>query len=212
MAATTVHPPSAPAPVGDGRRARRERNRDAVVDALLELFRDGNLAPSSDEIAERAGLSPRSLFRYFDDVDDLCRTAISRQHERVGSVIALTVRPDMSLSDCVTAVVEQRVQLFDAMGAVGQVLRIRAPFQPLVAAELSRARRLLRGQLEQAFAAELAALSTASATAVLAAADALCSFESYRLMRDDQGLSRAATTRVLVEALHRLLTSAGGSA
>ena len=38
---------------GDGRRARRDRNRDAVVDALLELYHEGRLDPSSDEIATR---------------------------------------------------------------------------------------------------------------------------------------------------------------
>ena len=47
----------------DGRRVRRDRNRDAVVDALLTLYGEGNLEPGSAEIAERAGLSPRSLFR-----------------------------------------------------------------------------------------------------------------------------------------------------
>jgi AcrR family transcriptional regulator len=212
MTATAVHPSTGPTPIEDGRRARRERNRDAVVDALLELFRDGNLAPSSDEIAGRAGVSPRSLFRYFDDVDDLCRTSISRQHARVSRAIELSVEPDAPLPERITAVVEQRVRLFEAMGAVGQVLRIRAPFQPLVAAELSGARRLLRRQLTRTFATELAALSPAGATAVLAAVDALCSFESYRLMRDDQGLSRATTEAVLVGALTRLLALDGGGA
>ena len=42
----------------DGRQLRRERNREAVVEALLDLYRDGNLQPSSEEIAARSGLSP----------------------------------------------------------------------------------------------------------------------------------------------------------
>ena len=67
----------------DGRHARRDRNRLAVVDAILALFSEGNFEPTSDQIAERAGLSPRSLFRYFDDLEDLNRVAIARQFERV---------------------------------------------------------------------------------------------------------------------------------
>ena len=51
----------------DGRRLRRALNREAVVDALLSLYDEGNLRPGTDRIAERAGISPRSLFRYFDD-------------------------------------------------------------------------------------------------------------------------------------------------
>ena len=55
----------------DGRRASRERNRIAVVDALLDLYAEGNLRPGAGEVARRAGLSRRSVFRYFDDLDDL---------------------------------------------------------------------------------------------------------------------------------------------
>jgi hypothetical protein len=39
----------------DGRRQRSARSRDAVVDAILELLREGNLRPGADEIAARAG-------------------------------------------------------------------------------------------------------------------------------------------------------------
>src|SRR6185437_733480 len=67
---------------GDGRRLRRDRNRMAVVDALLDLYGESNLRPSTAEIADRAGLSHRSLFRYFDDFDDLCREAICRAEQR----------------------------------------------------------------------------------------------------------------------------------
>jgi AcrR family transcriptional regulator len=55
------------APVTDGRRLRRHHNREAVIDALPGLFDNGIYRPSAAEIAERAGLSPRSLFRYVDD-------------------------------------------------------------------------------------------------------------------------------------------------
>ena len=50
----------------DGRRERRAGNRQAALDALVELFGDDRFQPSTAEIAERAGISARSLFRYFD--------------------------------------------------------------------------------------------------------------------------------------------------
>ena len=46
--------------VVDGRHLRRQRNRDAVVAALLELYGEGNLDPTTDEVAQRSGLSARS--------------------------------------------------------------------------------------------------------------------------------------------------------
>ena len=57
----------------DGRRLRRDQNREAVLDALVALFHEGIYQPSTNDIAERAGISPRSVFRYFEDVDDLNR-------------------------------------------------------------------------------------------------------------------------------------------
>lgn len=191
--------------VEDGRRARRERNREAVVDALLGLFGDGHFAPSAEEIAERAGLSPRSLFRYFDDVDDLTRTAIARQLERVVPLVDIDVAPDAPTDVKVAALVEQRLRLFDAIGSVGQVSRLRAPFQPLIATQLSQTRSFLRRQVKQLLATELDRLGPRRSASTLAAIDALCSFETYRLLRDDQSLSRARTAAVLVDTLVRLL-------
>lgn len=183
----------------DGRHLRRDRNRDAVVDAMLALYGDGNLAPSSEEIAARAGLSPRSLFRYFDDIDDLCRTAIARQQERVMPLVEFEVDPSAELGERIDAVVAQRVRLFEAIGQVGQVSRLRAPFQNVIASELRASRAYLRRQLRQAFPAELAD------DEVLAAADVLCSFEAYRLLRDDQRRTAEQAAVVLNLALTRLL-------
>ena len=76
----------------DGRRASRDRNLNAVVDALLDLFQEGNLRPGADEIAARSGLSRRSVFRYFDALDDLARVAIARQPARVSHLVEVPHR------------------------------------------------------------------------------------------------------------------------
>lgn len=56
MAPTTVTP----------RAVSTARVREALIDAALELFaHDGFDATHSDRIAERAGVSPRTFFRYF---------------------------------------------------------------------------------------------------------------------------------------------------
>jgi AcrR family transcriptional regulator len=192
--------------VEDGRHARRDRNRLAVVDAMLSLYAEGNLDPSSDEIAERAGLSPRSLFRYFDDLDDLVRVAISRQHERLLPNAVLDVSPDGPLATRVGRMVTQRVRLFERIGSVGVVSRVRAPFQPLIASELAISRSFLRRQVEQLFAPELAARGAAAASAI-ATIDVLTSFEALHLMRDDQQLSNAQITAALTDAITRLLVA-----
>jgi AcrR family transcriptional regulator len=190
----------------DGRQLRRERNREAVVEALLDLYRDGVLQPSSEEIAERSGLSPRSLFRYFDDVEDLIRAAIGRQQERAIPLIPIDAGPDAPLETRVTALVEQRFRLFEAVGNAAAVMRLRSHFQPVLAAALARNRAYLRWQLATLLAPELAGLGEASDGA-LAAADVLTSFESRQLLLEDQGLTRIQAMAVMVEGLVALLRS-----
>jgi AcrR family transcriptional regulator len=187
----------------DGRRLRRARNREAVVEALLAIVADGDLAPSAEAVAVRAGLSSRSLFRYFDDVDDLCRAAIARQHERVATLLE---RPGPDGGDVAVRareIVLHRVDLFEAMGDVGRLARLRAPFQPLIAAGLADARRLLRQRMATALAPELDGLGTS--TMVLDAADVLCSFEAHRLLRDDLGRSRDEIVDVMAAGILALV-------
>jgi AcrR family transcriptional regulator len=148
-------PDAGPAGDGDGRRLRRDRNRMAVVDALLDLYGESNLRPSTAEIAERAGLSHRSLFRYFDDFDDLCREAVFRAEQRARPLIPIEVDRAAPLTDRIEALVTQRLRLFEALGPVAQVSRLNAPFAQVLAAELTKNRAFLRAQLTDLFAQEL---------------------------------------------------------
>ena len=62
----------------DGRRLRSERSRQAIIDATEDLMNDGNLIPTAQAIAERAGVGIRSFFRHFADMDSLF-TAVDEQ-------------------------------------------------------------------------------------------------------------------------------------
>jgi AcrR family transcriptional regulator len=189
----------------DGRTARRDRNRVTVVDALLELFREGNLDPSSDEIAERAGLSARSLFRYFDDLSDLARTAIEAQMARVADLTTVPIEPDWTSVQRLTQVVDRRFGFYEAMGFVGIVARLRAPFQPVIDLELREMRSVWRSQFQSIMAEALSTLAEPAVGEVLRAADILLSFESYQLMRQDHMLSHQACIATATQAVAILL-------
>ena len=193
----------------DGRRLRRALNREAVVDALLDLYAEGNLRPSTDEIAERAGISPRSLFRYFEDADDLAGEAVARQQARVLPVLPVEATPDDPFPDRVAALVGQRLRLFATLGKAAHVSRLRAPFQPRLAEGLAQGRRFLRGQVQTLFARELAGLDDHRADAALAAADALTSYETYQLLTEDRGFGVDEVRSVLTISLTALLTTGG---
>jgi AcrR family transcriptional regulator len=189
----------------DGRQLRRSRNRDAVVEALLDLYRDGNLRPSTEEIAARSGLSPRSLFRYFDDVDDLARTAMQRQLSKARDLVDIDAEPGDPFDARVRALVHQRLHLFGVVGNSAEVMRLRAPGQPVLAAELQTNRRILRAQIRTLFATEFAAMDEGRARRALAAADILTAFESYQNLTGHRAMGIKEAAAVMTEALTSLL-------
>lgn len=199
-----------PADGVDARRAARERNREAVVDALLDLYGEGRLNPSADEVAERSGLSRRSLFRYFDSLDDLCRAAIERQHRRAAPLAELKDIGKGPLASRIQRLVAQRAALFDAIAPAARVGRLRAPYQPTVAEEIHKSRVLFRRQIERHFEPELRGLHPERRQETLAALDVLCSFESFEFLRTVQGLTLAQYQTTLRHAVTAIMEAAAG--
>lgn len=195
---------------GNARRAARERNREAVVDALLDLYSEGKLNPSADEVAERSGVSRRSLFRYFDGLDDLCRAAIERQHRRAAPLAELKDIGKGPLASRIQRLVAQRAALFEVIAPAARVGRHRAPYQPMLAEQIHKSRVLFRRQIERHFEPELRGLDPERRRETLAALDVLCSFESFEFLRTVQGLTLTeyqTTLRLAVTAIMKTAAS-----
>ena len=190
----------------DGRSAIRDRNREAVLDAVLDLFSEDNLSPGPEEVAERAGLSVRSVYRYFDDHDALSRAAIERQLERVGPLLLLPAIGEGALDDRIDRFVEARLRLQAAAGPALRATRIRATFDPVVRDQFEADRARLRQQVERQFAPELSAMGPDRARARLAAVDALSAFESIDRYLVHLGPDTGEAGVLLADALHALLT------
>src|SRR5687768_11876679 len=60
-----------PEPKLDGRKARSQRSREAVVQAVLAFVREGKPRPSATQIARRAKVSRRVVFNQFKDMERL---------------------------------------------------------------------------------------------------------------------------------------------
>jgi AcrR family transcriptional regulator len=189
----------------DGRRARRGRNREAVVDALLQLFREGDLNPSVATVAERSGVSLRSVFRYFDDLDEMGRIAIQRHLDAVGHLFDLPRIGEGSRAERIDALVAQRMGLYERVAPVMRAALLRAPFQTVIASALVQRRKFLRAQVAEQFAPELATLSEAEAADVLSGLDVLTSFESLELLLADHKISAARASAAIRNSIDRLL-------
>jgi AcrR family transcriptional regulator len=186
---------------------RREANRESVIDALIELFEEGSYTPSSGEIAERAGISPRSLFRYFDDVDDLNRAAVERHLNTHRALFEIEIDPDGPTHTKIERFVDARVRLHETVAPAARAARLVEHRREVLARQLLETRTYMRAQVQRVFAREL----RGKRAALLPAVDELCSFEAYEFMRTSHRMSRAKATAAITAALTQMLDNAGGT-
>jgi TetR/AcrR family transcriptional regulator, regulator of autoinduction and epiphytic fitness len=188
----------------DGRRARRERGRLAVIDAMFALLQDGKVPVSADMVAERAGVSVASVFRYFDGLDDLQLQTFERFRQRFEPL--LEVDPAAAtLHERIDAFVRSRLDLYEQAGAIMAVGRLRAlEHEPLVAAS-AEMRGLLAGQVRSVFGTDVAALGERSD--LVAVIDAITSLESWDVMRKTHSRSRREIERAWHRGIEALIAA-----
>ncbi len=193
----------------NGRSARRDRNRLMVLDAVLELFAEGDLSPAPETVAQRSGLSLRSVYRYLADREDLVHAAIERHLEKVGPLFIIEPSDDGALDARVQRFVAARLRLYEAVAPTARAAVIRArlggnPAGEILRERLTARRGLLRVQLARQFAPELARFG-GDADASMAAADALTQIETIDWYLVDGGYTLEQTRQSLVAGLRRLL-------
>jgi AcrR family transcriptional regulator len=194
------------APVADGRSARSAKTRDAIADALLDLLVDGNLRPTAKEIAERAGVSVRSVYVHFDDLEDLFCVAAKRHFARVAPMLEPPPATG-SLTERARAFVEHRVRLYAKLGAVARATQLQAPFSPTLARIVRDAHGRSSAELERVFATELDAMPADTRGQTVAVLDALTNPRSWEIVRElhdvpvDDGIAALASSIIaLLEA------------
>lgn len=55
----------------DGRTLRSERSQQKIVDAIVELIEAGTLVPTAEQVARQAGVGIRTVFRHFNEMNEL---------------------------------------------------------------------------------------------------------------------------------------------
>lgn len=184
----------------DGRRARREQNVDAVVEAMLDLLGEGHLSPGAATVAERSGVSLRSVFRYFDDMDSLMELAIARQMERAGPFFDL-IEASGPVKERAATLAARRVEQHRHLAPYARAALVRAHEYPAVAQGLATRRDALRRQVEGLFADELEAFDRPDRDDVLAALEGVSSLEVVEVMVTHRGLTPARVEAALSRSI-----------
>lgn len=199
-ASLTADPPAA-----DGRRARRERGRTAVVDALFSLLQEQGEQPAVEDIAARAGVSVSSIFRYFDGLADLREHAIGQYFDRFAPLFDVPNLSEGTLPQRIASLADARLDLYEAIAPIAHIARLRALETPQFAATLATTRAGSASQVRSHFAEELAVRTPAQADDLVAMIDSMTSLESWELQRDTHGRSRLQIRRAWNNGLAALL-------
>ena len=195
-------------PTTDGRLARGERTRVAVAQAVLELLEGGNLRPTRQQVADRAGVSLRLVHHHFREREELYAAAARLQNQRISKAIA-GIDLGGTFAARLRAFVAARATVLETITPVRRAAQLEEPFSPTLHATLRAWRRLKREQLAQVFAPELAAARGRKRDELTAAAACAASWSAWDELRRNQELEREVAERVMKRALTALLGGQG---
>lgn len=194
----------------DGRTARAERTRTAIVEAHLALIGEGDLRPTGERIAERAGISLRALWTNFKDMEALFAASGQRLAERQEAEFR-PVSPSLPLPQRVEEFCIQRAKMLEILAPSAKAARLREPFSAQLRQNKVKAIALVREEIETLFAGELA-LAGDDREQLLHSLTVSSTYASWAMMRDDLSLdvaeARGAMTRTVTALL--LAAIAGG--
>ena len=182
------------------------RRRVRALDAFIDLVLEGNLPPSPEQVAERAGISMATFYRYFESRDTLRRDASIRMLERFP---LLHVRDPGAgpLRGRIERFVALRVELWEKVHLLARLQRSMVLQDADAARMVDRVRELMVDQVREHFAPELDARSPAQRDDAAATIAMITSVESWEQFRNTYGRSPIQTRRAWIQAIDALLDS-----
>lgn len=182
----------------DGRRVRGQTNRRKIVEAMIALVSEGVMSPSAQEVAERADVGLRTVFRHFDDMDSL----YSEMSAQVSASILPLISSTFAAGDWrgrIQELIERRATAFDKMlpfKSAADTIRHKSKF---LAQEHEQLLKFNRARVLEALSPEMRKERT-----LIEALDLLLSFETWRRLRRDQALSVAQAKATIASAVGAL--------
>jgi AcrR family transcriptional regulator len=195
----------------DGRQSRSARSRTAICDACLDLVQEGALQPSADQIAERAGVSRRSIFNHFADLAELYDSVVE-----VGMQRYAPLREEISdrepVARRVDRLVQGRARFLEATAPFTRALTAQALAGPAADQALrvsKQALRLQHREVERLFQRDLGSLAPAEIAEILEAMSSALSPLQWEYLRRSRGNSISRARAVVKRTLTSILRSAG---
>ena len=190
-------------PTTDGRRERTEITRRRILESARELILAGKFDPTAEAIANHTGITRRTLFRHFSDMESLHREIIVDAQSYAQSVMDEPLPQDLHVPDdweaLLQPVIERRVRIYEYLlplhiSSLHQRYRSSAT-ENAIRGSVRRRRRRLK---------EILPLEMTANSLLFETLNAILSIEFWIALRQDQQLSITRATAVLQEAVMRI--------
>ena len=197
--------------MSDPNRARTARSRAAICEACLDLVQEGVLQPSADQVAERAGVSRRSIFNHFPELTALYDAVVQAGLQRCAPLLEQVPR-SLPLGARVAQIAAMSARFHEATTPFRRALVAQALVGPVTEHALGVTRRLLREERDGVaalFADEIGSLAAADRSEVTEALATAVSPAVWEHLRTNRGLSVSRARGVVQRSLLAVLRGAG---
>jgi TetR/AcrR family transcriptional regulator, regulator of autoinduction and epiphytic fitness len=172
---------------------------------MLALLDEGDVRPTAERIALRAGVSERTLFQHFPDRESLFQGAALAQADRIAPMLEDLPPPEASLEERLKAFAAQRARMLEFVSPVRRAALLLEPSSPTVAGWLRVVREGAAAEVARVFAPELD--GNPDRRELLAAMVAAAAWPAWESLRAHQGLSPRGAEAVMRRTLAALLAS-----
>ncbi len=181
----------------DGRRRRSEQSRAKIIEALLDLVKDGKIVPTAEEVAARANIGLRSVFRHFSDMEMLRQEMVAQMGKTYVKWFVPFEGNDWreQLKDLVS----RRASAYEEIMPYKRAADVRRLKSSVIGLEYERLNLIMRSRLRSILPEEFARRED-----LFEALDMAVSVNAWQRLREDQNLSvedARKTVYILVKAI-----------
>jgi AcrR family transcriptional regulator len=192
-------PMTGPSRETDGRRRRSEDSRARIVQAMLDLVQEGELAPAAEQVAARANVGLRTVFRHFRDMESLYREMSGVIEGELAAIIAQPLKAS-DWRGRLQEIVQRRAAVYEKIAPFKRASDVHRHDSPFLAADHARLVQTAREILRQTLPPQLAADPEK-----LEALDLLLSFEAWSRLRREQDLSARKAAELIGQMVGRIV-------
>jgi AcrR family transcriptional regulator len=183
----------------DGRVQRSKRSRQLIIEAMLDLINAGILIPTAQQVADRANIAIRTVFRHFSEMEQLYNELDARIRDHYLDLFRGGDRSG-SLDERLQHAIERHANAYITLSPIILATHALLWRSPVLRNNYGANQLKLRNDLDN-WLPELALVAADTREAI----DAIASFEFWHRLHVSQSISKATSVKIITSLIRDLL-------